>query len=414
MASLRIIVSVVLLLAVNGASAVTVPSELVLEEGYTVTTVIDGNKIGVNPHSILPRFGSFDFVVLDSAQSGFYTISSPISQESVIVRLAGNGSAGFADGDLRSSVFNKPKSFVIDLKGNVYVADQSNHVIRKITSSGVTTIAGGYSRKPGHADGPAQQALFSNDFELTFVPELCALLISDHGSMLVRQLDLKPDDCRVGSHSALGTTFTWILGLGLSCILGLVIGFVARPYVTSYKGSWFLSLMRIWNLYRINVEKQVVTFCFDIRSAIADSTPYMLLRKFILLYLSYLSLIMSLNIVNTKPAHVQPVSLMDSDVVFTRTEVKQLDQFATQLKDLSTFDGISQATSALPNSTPGIEYINDMASSSAATLSKHGTLETMIHSNLMDFVAANPSPESESLEPATTYILRKRLALIIQ
>ncbi|CAM8953963.1 unnamed protein product [Rhodiola kirilowii] len=230
MASLRIIISVVLLLAVNGAS------EPVLEEGYTVTTVIDGNKIGVNPYSILPRFGSFDFVVLDSAQSGFYIISSPISQESVIVRLAGNGSAGFADGDLRSSVFNKPKSFVIDLKGNVYVADKSNHVIRKITSSGVTTIAGGYSRKAGYADGPAQQALFSDDFELTFVPELCALLISDHGSKLIRQLDLKPEDCRVGSHSALGTTFTWILGLGMSCILGLVIGFVARPYVTSYTG----------------------------------------------------------------------------------------------------------------------------------------------------------------------------------
>lgn len=68
--------------------------------------------------------------------------------------------------------------------------------------AGVVTIAGGYSRKPGKADGPAQNASFSEDFELFFVPKLCALLIADRGSRLVRQISLKPNDCTFDSQSS--------------------------------------------------------------------------------------------------------------------------------------------------------------------------------------------------------------------
>lgn len=50
--------------------------------------------------------------------------------------LAGNGLSGYADGDLASAKFDKPKSFAIDLKGNIYVADNHNHAIRKISKSG--------------------------------------------------------------------------------------------------------------------------------------------------------------------------------------------------------------------------------------------------------------------------------------
>lgn len=52
-----------------------------------MSTVIDGHKLNVNPHSILPRFGSSDFVVLDSAGGVFYTVSFPISQGTEITCL---------------------------------------------------------------------------------------------------------------------------------------------------------------------------------------------------------------------------------------------------------------------------------------------------------------------------------------
>ncbi|XP_022878214.1 uncharacterized protein LOC111396134 isoform X2 [Olea europaea var. sylvestris] len=206
---------------------------LIFEDGYTVSTVLDGDNVKVNPHSILPQSPfSNQFIVLDSAASTFYTVSIPTtSQGSLIKRLAGNGQCGYADGDVGSAMFNKPKSFAVDYRGNVYVADQTNFAIRKITKSGVTTIAGGYSQKTGHADGPALNASFSVDFELVFVPEKCALMVSDHGHRLIRQINLKAEDCTAHSGSRLGVSSAWFLGVGLSCLFGLIAGFIIRPYV---------------------------------------------------------------------------------------------------------------------------------------------------------------------------------------
>lgn len=54
--------------------------------------------------------------------------------ESVVTRFSGNG-AGYSDGDVGSAQFDKPRSFAVDLRGNVYVADTINGVIRKISSN---------------------------------------------------------------------------------------------------------------------------------------------------------------------------------------------------------------------------------------------------------------------------------------
>lgn len=56
--------------------------------------------------------------------------------ESEIGRLSGKGVAGFSDGDKAAAAFNKPRSFAIDGRDNVYVADRLNHAIRKIDASG--------------------------------------------------------------------------------------------------------------------------------------------------------------------------------------------------------------------------------------------------------------------------------------
>jgi hypothetical protein len=54
----------------------------------------------------------------------------------MVKRLSGGGDKGYIDGEPGLARFNKPKSFTVDLRGNVYVADQLNHAVRKISSSG--------------------------------------------------------------------------------------------------------------------------------------------------------------------------------------------------------------------------------------------------------------------------------------
>lgn len=48
------------------------------ESGYTVETVFDGSKLGIEPHSVevLPNG---DLLILDSSNSNLYKISSSLS-----------------------------------------------------------------------------------------------------------------------------------------------------------------------------------------------------------------------------------------------------------------------------------------------------------------------------------------------
>ncbi|XP_010551555.1 PREDICTED: uncharacterized protein LOC104822132 isoform X2 [Tarenaya hassleriana] len=217
-----------------------VRADRVLEDGYEVTTVFDGRKLQVNPRVVQTLPGSFELIVLDSPGSTFYTVSFPLSSDSKVKRVAGDGVSGNSDGEAGKSRFDKPRSFAVDAKGNIYVADRNNKSIRKISLSGtVTTIAGGVSKELGRTDGPAQNATFSNDFEfeITFVPLRCCLLISDHGNQLIRQINLKKEDCPGNSHSKLGMISVWTVGfLVLSLLLGIAIGIAVRPCVIPRTG----------------------------------------------------------------------------------------------------------------------------------------------------------------------------------
>jgi hypothetical protein len=55
-----------------------------------------------------------------------------INPSGVVTTLAGSGTADFLDGDFLSAQFKHPGSVAVDSAGNVYVADTSNHRIRKI------------------------------------------------------------------------------------------------------------------------------------------------------------------------------------------------------------------------------------------------------------------------------------------
>ena len=91
-----------------------------------------------------------------------------ITTAGVVTTLAGSGVSGFADGVGAAALFSYPSGVAVDSAGTVYVADTSNHRIRKITPAGVvTTLAGsvtldeyGYPGPGGFADGTGPAARF--------------------------------------------------------------------------------------------------------------------------------------------------------------------------------------------------------------------------------------------------------------
>jgi len=81
-----------------------------------------------------------------------------ISTTGQVTTVAGNGNAGYVDGNSDIAQFFSPTGIVIDKQGNLFVADVNR--IRKITPSGaVSTFAGGDST--GYRDGQRREALFS-------------------------------------------------------------------------------------------------------------------------------------------------------------------------------------------------------------------------------------------------------------
>jgi len=87
-----------------------------------------------------------------------------ISTSGIITTFAGNGVAAYiSDGVAASTTsFNGPTGLAVDTIGNVYIADQSNHRIRKVDTSGiVTTVAGTGTAGSSGDGGPATAAMLN-------------------------------------------------------------------------------------------------------------------------------------------------------------------------------------------------------------------------------------------------------------
>ncbi|GMH13369.1 hypothetical protein Nepgr_015210 [Nepenthes gracilis] len=172
------------------------------EGGYTVETLFDGSKLGIEPYSVLPS-PSGELLILDSANSNLYRVSTPLSPYSRPKLVAGSpeGYSGHVDGKLREARMYNPKGFTLDDKGNIYIADTINMAIRKISDAGITTIAGGKLNGRGsHVDGPSEDAKFSDDFDVVYVGSSCTLLIVDRGNQAIREIQLHYDDCSSEIH----------------------------------------------------------------------------------------------------------------------------------------------------------------------------------------------------------------------
>jgi len=123
----------------------------------------DGASDGTGANA---RFKFANGVAVDSsgnvyvAETGNSTIRM-ITPAGVVTTLAGSANAeGSLDGTGNAARFHYPNSLTVDVLGNIYVADTSNHSVRKVTPAGVVTTLAGRVGSMGSADGPGSNARF--------------------------------------------------------------------------------------------------------------------------------------------------------------------------------------------------------------------------------------------------------------
>ncbi|MFI5356031.1 MAG: immunoglobulin domain-containing protein [Opitutales bacterium] len=111
-----------------------------------------------------------------------------ITPAGVVTTLAGTaGVLGHADGTGAAAQFNTPWGVAVDATGNVYVADLVNHTIRKITPTGVVTTFAGSATQGGHLDGTGSSARFKFPREMA-VDGAGNVYVTDNADQTIRKI----------------------------------------------------------------------------------------------------------------------------------------------------------------------------------------------------------------------------------
>ncbi len=110
-----------------------------------------------------------------------------ITPDGQVTTLAGNGKFSFSDGVGRNAEFNAPGALAIDESGNLYVADYLNNCIRMVSPFGeVQKIAG--NLKKGFADGAASEAEFHYPYGIA-IDRHGVVYVGDHYNHRIRRIN---------------------------------------------------------------------------------------------------------------------------------------------------------------------------------------------------------------------------------
>jgi sugar lactone lactonase YvrE len=97
------------------------------------------------------------------------------------------GRAGSAGGTNSQARFNSPAGVAVDSAGNIYVADQGNSTIRKITPDGLVATLAGLAGAVGNSDGLGNSARFSYPAGLA-VDIQGTLYVADRNDSVIRKI----------------------------------------------------------------------------------------------------------------------------------------------------------------------------------------------------------------------------------
>jgi hypothetical protein len=150
-----------------------------------------------------------------------------VSPAGVVTTLAGSpGMTGHVNGVGAAAQFgNNLQGLAVDGSGAVYVADAGNQVIRKVLADGTTSTIAGQVGVGGHQDGPAASAKFGAQTRALVLDGAGNLFIADVTNYVLRKLVLATGEVSTlaGSAGNSGTTdgmgnaarFNWTCGMAL-------------------------------------------------------------------------------------------------------------------------------------------------------------------------------------------------------
>lgn len=159
-----------------------------------------------------------------------------ITAAGVVTTFAGSGVGGSTNGTGTSAEFNNPKGVAVDSSGNLYVADTKNQIIRKVTSAGVVSTFAG-SGIGGFTDGTGTAAQFSWPTGVAVDSASALVYVADHSNHSIRKITA------AGAVTTLAGTGTRTFANGTGTAAGfeyptgLTVDSSGNVYVVESRGS---------------------------------------------------------------------------------------------------------------------------------------------------------------------------------
>jgi uncharacterized protein (TIGR03437 family) len=124
------------------------------------------------------------------ADDGHHRIRK-VAPNGIITTVAGIGTQGYSGdgGQATKAQLYRPSGVAVDLAGNLYIADTNNRVVRKVDTSGIiTTLAGTGIFGSGGDGGPANLASFETPTDVA-VDALGSVYVADQDAPNVRKIN---------------------------------------------------------------------------------------------------------------------------------------------------------------------------------------------------------------------------------
>ena len=163
--------------------------------GAVTTVAGDGSTDFADGTGAAAKFNRPGGITVDAAGNIYVADTNnkrirKITAAGAVTTVAGTAAIydGLKDGPADKAQFNHPAGIVIDAAGNIYVADEGNNRIRMVTAAGmVVSFAGNRS---GFADGLGNEAKLSHPKDIA-IDAAGNIYVADDGNRRIRKITLE-------------------------------------------------------------------------------------------------------------------------------------------------------------------------------------------------------------------------------
>lgn len=183
----------------GAAASFNVPTDVAVDRLGNIFVVEDVNKSvrKITPAGVVTTIAGTSMdgpygIAIDSSDNLFIADYRgqkivKITAAGIVSDFAGAYGGGSDDGTGLNAKFGGPMGIAIDGSDNIYVTDEGNHTIRKITQAGVVTTIAGMAGQQGYADCIGTAARFQHPQGID-IDSSGNLYVVDHGNVVIRKI----------------------------------------------------------------------------------------------------------------------------------------------------------------------------------------------------------------------------------